>query len=107
MGTKAKSSQPEGGALEPLAKVEGVAAVTHKPDARVLEGFPLLVYAPSQWGPGVRLEDCGHAVADIAEAFESDPDADAVAARFGTTAEHVMDAVRYASRASTVDTPEE
>lgn len=81
-------------------KVTGTATVLHKPGAVRLDGFPRLCYAPGQWGPGVRTEDNGTPVADIAAAFvEASGNADAVAARFATTPDHVADAVKYAAAA--------
>jgi hypothetical protein len=71
-------------------------AVLHKPGAVRLDGYPLLAHAPAQWGPGVRTEDVGASVAEIAVAAAESPDHDALAARFGTTPAHIAEAVRYA-----------
>lgn len=77
-------------------KISGTAEVLHKPGAVKLDGFPLLVYAPAQHGPGVRTEDVGASVADIATEYAVNPSVGAVAAKHGTTAAHVVDALKYA-----------
>lgn len=71
------------------------AEVTHKPDAVRLDGFHLLTYAPDQWGPGVRTEDNGTPVAEVVAAAAAEPDHEKVAEKFGTTAEHVKQALAY------------
>jgi hypothetical protein len=78
--------------------------------ARRLEAYPLLVVAPLQeshahpafgredqvdHGPMLRTEDRGVPVADIAAAAGTTPDPGALAERFGTTAEHVRQALAY------------
>lgn len=68
-------------------------AVAHKPGAPRLDGFPLLAHAPAQWGPGVRTEDNGTPVAHIVAAHAGD--FAATAARFGTTEQHVRQAIAY------------
>jgi uncharacterized protein (DUF433 family) len=78
-------------------KVVGEASVLHKPGAVRLDGYPLLAYAPSQHGPGIRTEDNGTPVADIVTELAVNPSVQAVAAKFNTTAAHVADAVRYAT----------
>jgi hypothetical protein len=64
-----------------------------------LEGFPLLVYAPSQWGEEIHTEDGKVSVPDAAAAFTESFDTNAVAAKFGTTAAHIADALKYAHMA--------
>lgn len=71
------------------------ANVDHKPDAVRLDGFHLLTYAPEQWGPGVRTEDNGTPVDDIVAAAADEPDRAKVAEAFGTTPEHVKQALAY------------
>ncbi len=66
--------------------------VTHKDGPR-LDGFPLLAHSPAQWGEGVRTEDRGIPVAEIAAAHAGD--FAATAAKFGTTEAHVRQAVAY------------
>jgi uncharacterized protein (DUF433 family) len=77
-------------------KISGTAEVLHKPGAVKLDGFPLLAYAPAQHGPGVRTEDVGASVADIATEYAVNPSVGAVAAKYGTTEAHVVDALKYA-----------
>jgi hypothetical protein len=81
----------------PLPKIEvsALAAVTHKPGAVRLDGYPLLVYAPVQHGPGIRTEDNGTPVADIAVRASEVSDLAVLAAQFGTSAEHVRQAISY------------
>jgi hypothetical protein len=80
-------------------KVSADVTVLHKPGAVRLDGYPRLVYAPSYHGPGIRTEDNGTPVADIAAAAAETPDYGALAGRFGTTPEHVAEAIRYAVEA--------
>lgn len=82
--------------LTKLIRCEGKASVLHKPGAVRLDDYPRLVYAPGQHGPGIRTEDNGTAVEDIATAAAETPSYDALAARFNTTVDHVADAIRYA-----------
>jgi uncharacterized protein (DUF433 family) len=84
-------------------KVKGEVSILHKPGAVKLDGYSLLAYAPGQYGPGVRTEDKGVPVADIATEFAVNPNAEAVAAKFGTTAAHVADAIRYAAAVGFVE----
>lgn len=77
-------------------KFTGNCACLHKPGAVRLDGYPLLVHAPSVHGPGIRTEDKGVKVEDIAAEFAVNPSHEAVAAKFGTTDAHVADAIRYA-----------
>lgn len=61
--------------------------------------FPLLVWSPLQWGEDVYTEDGKASVAQIVQAMLKLLDFDAVAARFGTTTDHVEQALDYALRA--------
>jgi uncharacterized protein (DUF433 family) len=72
------------------------ATAEHREGAVRLDGFPLLAYAPDQHGPGVRTEDKGVLVSEIVAASADQPDHAALAARFGTTADHVKQALAYA-----------
>ena len=82
--------------LDKLVEVNAAVDVTHKPGAVKLEDFPLLAYAPIQHGPGIRTEDNGTPVADLCNALAVNPDVEAVASKFGTTADHVRQAHDYA-----------
>jgi uncharacterized protein (DUF433 family) len=84
------------GELLKTLKVKGTAEVLHKPGAVRLDAYPLLVYAPSQHGPGVRTEDKGVEVSAIVDDLALGLGVDAVAAKHGTTEAHVEDAVKYA-----------
>jgi uncharacterized protein (DUF433 family) len=84
-------------------RIVGTANVLHKPGAVKLDGFPLLAFSPSQYGPGVRTEDRGVPVEAIATEYAANPDAEAVAAKFGTTAAHVADALKYAHAVNFVE----
>lgn len=76
-------------------------AVTHKPGADLsVHAYPLLVHAPGQHGPGIRTEDHGIAVADIVVKAAELPSYEALAAHFGTTPDHVAQAIAYAIAAS-------
>lgn len=79
--------------------LDGSARVLHKPGAVRLDDYPLLVYAPDQYGPGICTEDNGTPVADICHALAETPDLDALAERLGTTPAHVRQAVAYAHAA--------
>lgn len=60
-----------------------------------IHDYPLLVWV----GGVVRTEDGRASVEDIARASALSADIHALAARFGTTPEHVMQAVGYAAMA--------
>jgi hypothetical protein len=75
------------------------ATVLHKPGAVLLTGYPLLVYAPNQYGTGIRTENNGTPVADIAAEVAVNPDYNTVAAKFGVTVDHVAQAVDFAVKA--------
>lgn len=94
--------------LSKLVTVAGSASVLHKPGAVRLDDYPKLVFAPTAYGPGIRTEDHGVKVEDIANAFaEMSGNAEIVAERFGTTLEHVADAVRYAAATGYLATADE
>ncbi len=78
-------------------KVKGEATVLHKPNAIRLDAFPKLVYAPRQYGDGIWLEDGKASVRDVAEKAATTPNYLAIAQHFGTSEDHVADAIRYAS----------
>jgi len=80
------------GPIQIIGSVECVA----RPGAVSLDAFPLLAFAPEQYGAGIRTEDKGVSVADIATAYATNPDANAIAAQFATSAAHIADAIRYA-----------
>jgi uncharacterized protein (DUF433 family) len=88
-------------------KVSGEATVLHKPGSVRLDDYPKLAYAPAQHGPGVRTEDNGTPVADIAIEYAANPSAEAIAVKFGTTSDHVADAIRYAAAVKFVTTDPE
>ncbi len=79
--------------------------VGHKPGVERLDRWPLLVHAPSQWGPGVRTEDHGIPVEDLAAAVAESPDYARIAHAFGTTADHVAQAVDYVIARAPVPEP--
>lgn len=62
-----------------------------------LTGYPLLVYAPSQHGPGVRLNDNLALVTDIADAYAMESSIHGLAHLFGTTEAHIRQALAYAA----------
>lgn len=77
-------------------KIDMAFATAKKPGGVDLSGYPLLVYAPSQHGPGVRTEDIGVPVADIAAKAAEIPDYARLAGHFKTTPAHVEQAIAYA-----------
>jgi hypothetical protein len=83
--------------LTKLVKVQATANVLHKPGAVRLDGYPCLCFAPKQHGDGVRTEDNGTLVADIATAACETPDYEQLAKRFKTSPAHISDAIRYAA----------
>jgi hypothetical protein len=74
-------------------------SVLHNPGSVRLDAYPLLVHAPGQHGPEVVTEDKGMPVSSICNALSVNPDVVSIAARFGTTPEHVTQAVAYAHAA--------
>lgn len=67
-----------------------------------LHYFPLLAWAPGheRHGDSVFTEDQKASVDDIALEMARNPNIAAVAARFGTTVEHVVQAMAYAQAAT-------
>jgi hypothetical protein len=62
-----------------------------------LTGYPLLTYAPAQWGPGIRLASNGAAVLSIAlDAGSLMPDIDALAQSEGITLGELFESLLYA-----------
>ena len=62
-----------------------------------LVGYPHLTYAPSQWGPGVRVASNGANVGAIAaDAKSIISEVDALARREGISLDELCDALRYA-----------
>jgi uncharacterized protein (DUF433 family) len=86
-------------------KVAGTASALHKPGAVRLDGYPLLVHAPRQWGDGVRTENNGTPVADVCAAVAEEPDLERLADRFGITTDHVEQALRYGLEAGYLAIP--
>jgi hypothetical protein len=64
-----------------------------------LDGFPLLAHDPGTFGKEVHTEDGRASVREIAIVFVHTLNAEAVAAKFGTTVDHVIQAVDYARKA--------
>jgi len=82
--------------IDKLVEVSAKVETLHKPGVVKLDGFPLLVYSPTQYGPGIRTEDNGTTVADICNELAINPAAESVAAKFATTEDHVIQAHNYA-----------
>jgi uncharacterized protein (DUF433 family) len=74
----------------------GTATATNPRGVPSLADYPLLVHAPKQHGEGIRTEDVGASVDEIAAAYAKKKDAKKIAEQFGTTAAHVEQAVKYA-----------
>ena len=66
-----------------------------------LDGFPLLCWCAAHpvHGSKIFTEDGAATVEDIAIAAAESPNLEAVASRFGTSADHVSDAINYAIKA--------
>ena len=64
-----------------------------------VDGFPLLVYAPAHYGDDVYTEDGQVSVRAVAAAFIETLNPVVVAQKFGTTLDHVTEAVKYARKA--------
>jgi uncharacterized protein (DUF433 family) len=79
----------------PIAII-GTADCVARPGSVSLDAYPLLTFAPEQYGKGIRTEDKGVSVVDIATAYATNPNAEAIAAQFAISAAHVADAIRYA-----------
>ena len=89
-------------AVLPLLKIVGTGAcVGGKHPEPPIDKHPLLCWAVShpKHGAKVFTEDQAASVEDIAIAACETPNLDALAARFGTTPEHVRQAVDYALQA--------
>lgn len=86
-------------------KIAGVAHAENgtQPDPPIVD-FPLLAWAPSQWGNEVYTEDGKASIDQIVESILKLLDFEAVADRYGTTADHVEQAVAYASEAGFIGT---
>ena len=74
--------------------VDMVASVTHKPGAIQLGAFPLLVYAPAQHGPGIRLDN-GESVEEIFKAAKAGKTLADLSRQFKTTELHIKQAIAY------------
>ena len=85
-------------------EIIGTAECVARPGSISLDAYPLLTFAPEQYGKGIRIEDNGTTVAEIAEAFAVQPDAAAVAQKFATTADHDRQAIDYAVQAGLAST---
>lgn len=77
-------------------QIIGTAECVARPGTVLLTDFPLLVYAPEQYGGYIRTEDNGTTVLAIAEAYVVNPNINAIATQFATSTAHVADAIRYA-----------
>jgi hypothetical protein len=75
-----------------IAQLKGGCAAGSGPD---LTGYPHLVYAPAQWGEGVRCGSNGIPAAAVASDAKHDPIGD-VAEAYGVSLQEVCDCVRYA-----------
>jgi uncharacterized protein (DUF433 family) len=74
-------------------QIVGTAECIEKPGAVRLDGFPLLVFD----GQAIKTEDNGTTVEDLTIAIAgSNRTYESIAAQFGTTANHVAEAIRYA-----------
>jgi uncharacterized protein (DUF433 family) len=80
-------------------KISGTATCLHKPGVELLTGYPHLVFAPLQYGPGIRTENNGTPVAAIVDDVAAGLAYEAIAAKHGVTTAHIDDAVRYATKA--------
>ncbi len=93
-GTKAGAMLDLSTLINP--KVSGTGTVLHKPGSEQLDKWPLLVYAPSQHGPGIRCDSNGASVEEIAVEFAANSNPEAVAKKFRVSVDHVTQAVDYA-----------
>ncbi len=87
----------------PPVKVAVNLEALHKPNAVRLDGYPLLTYAPSQHGEGIRTEDNGTPIEDIVAKLAETKDPAATARAFGTSVAHVGQAAAYAHAHGTTD----
>jgi hypothetical protein len=76
-------------------QIIGTADCVARPGSVRLDDYPLLTFAPEQYGKGIRTEDNGTTVAAIAEAFALNPNIYAIATQFATSVNHVADAIKY------------
>jgi uncharacterized protein (DUF433 family) len=78
------------------ATIQLRATVAHAPNAVRLDGFPLLAYAPKQWGEGVRTENNGTPVGSIAEDVAAGLSFAESAEKHGVTEAHARQAYAWA-----------
>ena len=81
--------------------IQLVGTVTHQPGAIRLDGYPCLVYAPKQLGPGVRLNDTHMEVEEIYHVYLSGEPIPDPARQYQTDERHIHEAIAYA-RASRI-----
>lgn len=74
--------------------MNGQASATKGPGPS-LHRYPYLVHAPQQWGDFVATEDRGIPASTLGLEVLAGKTQEQVAAAFGTTVDHVRDAVRY------------
>jgi hypothetical protein len=67
-----------------------------------LDGFPLLAYNPDLFGKEIHTEDGRVSVRDAVAAIDECFDPAKVAEKLGTSAEHIVQALRYAQKAGLV-----
>lgn len=75
-----------------IARLTGGCSAGSGPD---LTGYPHLVYAPAQWGEGVRCGSNGIRATAVADTAQHDP-IEQVAADYGVSLHEVVDSLRYA-----------
>ena len=75
-----------------VAKLNGACTGGNGPD---LTGYPHLVYAPAQWGPGVRVASNGADVQRVAWATADYP-IERVTDEYGVSFNEATEALRYA-----------
>lgn len=92
--------------MQGIIRAAGSASVAHKPGAVRLDGYPLLTYAPKQWGEGVRTEDKGIPVLAVVSKFAELGSIDAAAEALGTTIDHVQACIDYARAVENYRDPE-
>lgn len=72
-------------------RIAAEVSVVNKPGSLELRKYPLLVLLGGR--PGIRTEDNHTLISDIAKEIAVNPSFESVAAKFGTTTEHVRQAV--------------
>lgn len=85
--------------LEPPIIATLAAAAAQPPDAIDLTRYPYLVYAPAQWGPGIRTAAHGtplDAIADAAAWVDLVPRIEGICRGLDLTWDELFDALRYA-----------